>query len=72
MLKYGVDINDAANGVFLPIAKDVADAAYHPALHTNMYYDEVNELLKEAISKQDVIDILTYIAKSLQDGTFMK
>ena len=42
--KYGVDINDATNGVFLPTVKDVAESAYHPSLHTNAYYDEVNRL----------------------------
>ena len=72
LMKYGVDINDASNGVFLPTVKNVTNAAYHPSLHTNAYYDEVNTLLKEATSKQDVLDILSYIAQSLQDGKFMK
>ncbi len=69
---YGIGINDAANGVFLPTVKDVAVAAYHPSLHTNAYYDEVNNLLAEATSKTDVIEILEYIAESLLNGTFMK
>ncbi len=70
--KYGIGINDAANGVFLPTAKGVAESAYHPSLHTNMYYDVVNEMLKSAKSKDDVIDILDYIADQLSKGTFMK
>lgn len=70
--KYGVDINDAENGVFLPTQKGVSDAAYHPGLHTNAYYDEVNNLLKEASSKEEVVEILGYIKESLQKGTFMR
>ena len=70
--KYGIDINDAENGVFLPIVIDVADGVYHPSLHTSAYYDEVNNLLKDATSKREVLDVLSYISELLQDGTFMK
>lgn len=67
-----MDINDASNGVFLPTAKDAANGAYHPSLHTNAYYDEINNLLSDAMSKQEVLDVLNYISESLLDGTFMK
>ena len=70
MRKYKVDINSAENGVFLPTQKGVSKAAYHPSLHTNAYYNKVNSLLREANSKEDVIDILKSIRKSLQEGTF--
>ena len=46
--KYGVDINDAANGTFLLTVKGVAEGAYHPSLHTNAYYDKINKLLSDA------------------------
>ncbi len=68
--KYGVDINDAANGTFLPTVKDVAEGAYHPSLHTDSYYRKVTELLSSAKSQDDVLDILDDIAEQLQDGTF--
>ena len=68
--KYGVDINDAANGVFLPTVKDVAEGAYHPGLHTDSYYRKVTELLSSAKSKEDVLDILGDIAEQLKKGTF--
>lgn len=55
--KCGVDINDAANGVFLPTQKGVFNSSYHPSLHTNAYYDKVNKLLSEATCKEDVLDI---------------
>lgn len=70
--KYGVDINDAANGTFLPTVKDVAEGAYHPSLHTNAYYDKVNKLLSEATCKEDVLDILEFIGDELSSGTFMQ
>lgn len=72
MQKYGVDINDATNGVFLPTAKDVAESAYHPSLHTNAYYNEINKQLLKATSKEDVLSILDDISEQLMDGTFMK
>ena len=68
--KYGVDINDLANGVFLPTVRDVAEGAYHPSLHTDSYYQKVTELLLSAKSKDDALDILGYIAEQLKKGTF--
>lgn len=70
LLNFGVDINDAVNGVFLPMVKNVSDAAYHPRLHTKAYYEKVTELLSSAQSKEDVIEILSDIAEQLQKGTF--
>ena len=67
---FEIDINDARNGVFLPAAKDVANSAYHPSLHTNKYYDTVIQLLSEATSKEDALDIPEYIGTKLQNGTF--
>lgn len=70
--KFNVKVNDAVNGVFLPIVKGVSDAAYHPSLHTKTYYDTVNYLLSKATCKEDVIYILIQIGNQLADGTFMK
>lgn len=67
----GIDINDAANGVFLPTVKDVTDAAYHPSLHTDAYYRKVSEMLKGVTQKEDALDILADIADQLTNGTFM-
>ncbi|RCX13018.1 HNH/ENDO VII superfamily nuclease [Anaerobacterium chartisolvens] len=68
--KFGVDINDATNGAFLPTVKDVAEGAYHPSLHTDSYYRKVTDLLSGAKSKNDVLDILDDIADQLSKGTF--
>ena len=68
--KYGVDINDPANGVFLPTVKDTGSGAYHPSLHTDSYYRRVTEYLSVASSRDDVIDILEEIASLLSTDSF--
>ena len=70
MTGFGIDINDAANGTFLPRVKGVSEAAYHPSLHTYVYYDEVNFLLKRATSKQEALYILADIIEQLSVGAF--
>ncbi|MBO7339906.1 MAG: AHH domain-containing protein [Lachnospiraceae bacterium] len=70
LLKYGIEIDDAANGIFLPTVRNVSNAAYHPTLHTKKYYDTVNEMLKEATSEQEVRDILGRIVEGLSKGNF--
>ena len=68
--KYGISVNDAVNGVFLPTVKSASDATYHPGLHTVEYYSQVNKMLNSAKSKEDVIGILNDIATQLITGTF--
>ena len=68
--KFGVDINDANNGVFLPTSNNVSTAANHRGLHTNAYYEKVNTLLLSATSREDVLDILNDIKDDLINGTF--
>ena len=69
LLKYGIDINDAENGVFLPTVKEVG-GAYHPSLHTNEYYRKINSLLRRANSREDALDILDMISEELLEGVF--
>lgn len=52
-------------------ADEVTDATYHPSLHTNSYYDKVNKMLSGATCKEDVLDILEFIADELSLGTFI-
>jgi hypothetical protein len=61
--RYGVDVDSAANGAFLPL--DV-----HRHLHTKAYWTEVTRRLSDASSKDDVVDILHDIRQELIDGTF--
>ena len=71
--KFHIDINDAANGVFLPSVKGVSDATYHYSLNNNTaYYEKVNELLRQATSRQEALDILKYIGNELSNGTFLQ
>ena len=69
--KFEVGINDAANGVFLPATKALAeagDAVAHAVVHTKEYYNSVTTALRRATSKQDVIDALSQIRRNLLNG----
>jgi len=67
---HGISINDAVNGVFLPVKEGVSKAANHARLHTDIYYKAVNKALEEAKEGKDVVRILGEIAEALQNGTF--
>ncbi|OPH60463.1 hypothetical protein BC351_18415 [Paenibacillus ferrarius] len=69
LAKYGVDIDSADNGVFLP-TKDGYIELNHRKIHTDDYYKNVDEMLSGAKSKDDVIDGLHQNRKELTDGTF--
>ena len=73
MLEFGIGINDAVNGVFLPANKAtqvIAGKTIHSTLHTQEYYDAVNEALSGATTRQQVIDTLRTIAKALEAGEY--
>ncbi|MBT9519293.1 MAG: AHH domain-containing protein [Dechloromonas sp.] len=68
---FGVGLNDAANGVFLPATKALAetrDAVAHAAVHTKEYYDSVTTALLQATSKEQIIDTLSQIRARLLNG----
>ena len=67
----GIDINEAANGVFLPSSSKYAidNAVPHANVHTNVYYREVYDRLKVA-QPGKVRDELQKIADELLNGTF--
>lgn len=72
---YGVYINDSHNGVYLPfksdgLSKNLMNSAYHPGIHTNKYYYELNSRLRNATSRSDVMEILEDIRAELLDNTF--
>jgi hypothetical protein len=71
LTRYGIDVNAAENGVFLPRNGDSANplgAAVHSTLHTGGYYDAVNELLLGANSAVEVLDSLAYLRGALLGG----
>jgi hypothetical protein len=66
-----IDINEAANGVFLPKSSKyvVDEATPHANVHTNKYFDEVNIRL-ERIPVNQRRNELQKIATELENGTF--
>jgi hypothetical protein len=61
--KFGIGINDAENGVFLPLKT-------HYQIHTNAYYEAVEAELKLATTREEVIDVLAGIRYTLMNGGF--
>ncbi len=71
LTKFGIGINDAVNGVFLPANRAAAaggSAIAHSATHTNAYYNAVNVLLGQATTRQEAIEALKYISSKLLTG----
>jgi hypothetical protein len=67
----GVDINEAANGVFLPrLRGTLARGAYHPRLHTTAYYREVYQRLSGVTARSEALEVLEGIRAELLRGTF--
>jgi hypothetical protein len=59
LAKHNIDINDAANGQFLP-------GAVHSRVHTKKYFQAVDRTLQRAKTKQDVDQALQHIANKLK------
>ena len=69
--KFNIDINDAANGVYLPNEKNApTKALYHPSLNTKVYNENVYKLLQGATSRESALSILKNIRDMLLNGTF--
>jgi hypothetical protein len=71
--KLGININDPANGVFLPATgntMNVGGEAVHRSLHTREYIDAVNDALQRATTKEEVIATLQRIGRALQAGGY--
>jgi len=67
--KFGIGINDADNGVYLPTTKDVG-GTYHPGLNTKTYNETVTSMLEKATTRDEAIDILKDVSRELSKGTF--
>jgi hypothetical protein len=68
----GLDLNDAANGVWLPghRADPNAPEAYHPRLNNDVYNDTVANALKDLTNLQAAIRVLADIRSQLQANDF--
>jgi len=69
LTKFGIDFNSGVNGAFLPVVEGKV-ACNHNTLHTKVYYETVEKMLKEATSKEEAIEILDEIREMLLKGTF--
>ena len=69
--RFGIGINEAENGVFLPRWVRSANAnrsAVHAEVHTDAYYAEVNRLLGQAQTREEVVQALDFIRGRLLAG----
>jgi hypothetical protein len=70
---FRIGINDPSNGVFLPADRStqvINGEAIHASLHTNAYFEAVEQELKQATSRDDALRILRSIGQRLQSRTF--
>jgi hypothetical protein len=74
LAKFGIDIDHAANGVFLPAYKSSPNpkgSIVHKILGNNdAYYRTMHEYLKKATSPAEVLQKLRQIGEALEKGTF--
>ena len=70
LTSFGIDINGADNGVFLPTSIGVSNSEYHPSLHTDVYYQNVENDLLKATNRAEAIQTLQDIRTKLLNGTY--
>ena len=73
LTRFGIDINAAENGVFLPrnlASANPIGAAVHSTIHTDAYYAGANRLLGQATTRAEALDALDYVRQQLQSGGF--
>lgn len=67
--RFGINVNSASNGVYLPDRVDSqVPGAYHRSLHNDKYFQEVNRRLRDAEtigSREAIEETLRSIGKSL-------
>jgi len=71
--KFGIGINDASNGVYLPCNSRLpcdAPGAIHSQIHTEKYFKAVELALRRAATREEVIEILRAIAAALKAGGY--
>ena len=69
--RFGIGIDDASNGVFLPAnhaAHNPAGRAIHSNLHTRAYYEVTNDALSQASSREEALEILDNLRQGLLEG----
>lgn len=67
---WGISVDNAANGVYLPAERGVSAGSYHPSLHTKDYYKMVYDRVSSAGSRDQVLEVLEGIRRELQMGLY--
>jgi hypothetical protein len=74
LAKFGIHIDDAINGVFLPAflkSPNHKGSIVHATLaNKKLYYEKVEKALDKATTKAEIIEQLRKIRKALLDGSF--
>jgi hypothetical protein len=72
LAEVGIRINDAVNGVLLPATKDYAgQAVNHLTVHTQKYYNAVNQALANVQTREEAVAALKVIGNALLNGTYV-
>jgi hypothetical protein len=67
--KFGIDINDPMNGIFLPAdGESGLKGVVHVGGHTNKYYDYIESMFENCQSKDDCYAILDKIKNEIYNG----
>lgn len=67
--KYGIDINDPMNGIFLPSSdRSGLRGVVHRGGHTDDYYNYIEQMFSQCKSKEDCYEVLDKIKSDLYQG----
>jgi hypothetical protein len=69
---WNIDLNDAANGVWLPGSQSAHDSvgSYHTRLHNSDYRRAIDEAFEGVTSREAALAVLRDIRLQLEAGTF--
>jgi hypothetical protein len=73
LARFGIGINDPANGVFLPggsRTQNPGGSAVHSRLHTERYYGLVNDTMRSVVDHNSAVAALQSIRSALQNGNW--
>ena len=67
--KYGIDINDPRNGIFLPDSGESGlKGVVHKGNHSNDYYDYIEQRFANCKSKEECLEVLDDVKNELYTG----
>lgn len=71
LTKFGISVENAANGVYLPSKlEDAVKATYHGGIHSKKYCDALYARLSKAKTPEQALLVLNSIRRELLIGTF--